>query len=147
MHLLNIAATIPYDQKENGKFQIEIIRKLYAPVLSIPIFTHGKFIKIDKSNLTPVTNKTDLLNYLKSILLRNKFFLKSFSRLKLFVFPLFDKEKDELQFRTNGIKKYFNKKYNLNNDNKIKHISYAGAAYIAKYCHTRFIVDKIIKKK
>lgn len=147
VHLLNIAATIPYDQKENGKFQIEIIRKLYAPVLSIPIFTHGKFIKIDKSNLTPVTNKTDLLNYLKSILLRNKFFLKSFSRLKLFVFPLFDKEKDELQFRTNGIKKYFNKKYNLNNDNKIKHISYAGAAYIAKYCHTRFIVDKIIKKK
>ena len=143
--VINFAATIPYDQKENGKFQIEIIRKLYAPVLSIPIFTHGKFLNIDKHNLRTLANKTNLFNYLKSILLRNKLFLKSFLRFKLLVFPMFDKEKDELHFRTNGIKKYLNKKYNLNNDNKIKHISYAGAAYIARYCHIRFIVKKILK--
>lgn len=144
-HLLNMAATIPYDQKENGKFQIEIIRKLWEPVLSIPIFTHGKFLNIDKSNLRPVANKTNLLNHLKSILLRNKLFLRLFLRFKLFVFPLFDNEKDELQFRSNGIKKYFNKKYNLNNDSKLNHVAYSPVAYLVKYCHTRYLAKKILK--
>ena len=144
--LLDFAAKVPYNQKINGKFQVEIIKRLEPSVLSIPILTHGQILNIDEVQIPTTLRKTNLFDLIKSKLANNSIILKIYLRIKFYMFPLFDKEKNKLHFRTNGIKKYLFKKYNLKNDRKIKNIAYAGAAYISKYCHLKFIVDKILKK-
>lgn len=146
-NLLAIAASIPYNQKTNGLFQLEIIKMFQESLLSIPILSHGKILRVGEGSLKKNDTGIWKMTVLKKILMRNPMVVKIILRTKYLLFPYFDNERGELAFRTNGIKKYVVKKYNLHKYNSIKHVSYAGAAYIARYAHFIFLINQVEKEK
>jgi len=148
MEVISYMGKIPYQHKNNNSFPVDVIKYLFPDLLNLPILTHGKPMYLaDSENSKNITEKKSglkkpIINFIK----KNKLLLKLSLRIKLLLFPLFDKEKHNTQLRTNYIKKYLSKKYSKYNGKGIKSIAYASAPYIARYYLMRTIVDKILNQ-
>lgn len=148
MDVIRYMGKIPYDYKMNNSFSIDVIKFIYSDLLNLPILTHGKPMilnEFDESKLD-IEKRRSLRFSIKQLILKNKPLLKLSLRIKLLLFPFLDKEKFDIQLRTNYIKIYLFKTYRKYNKKGIKSLAYASVPYIARYYLMRTIIDKVLKQ-